>query len=39
MKIKICGITKEREIDYLNQVKTDYAGFVIFEKRLKYQGK
>ena len=29
MKIKICGITKEREIGYLNQVKTDYAGFVI----------
>ena len=36
MKIKICGITKEREIDYLNQVKTDYAGFVIFEKSKRY---
>lgn len=36
MKIKICGITKEREIGYLNQVKTDYAGFVIFEKSKRY---
>lgn len=36
MKIKICGITKEMEIGYLNQVKTDYAGFVIFEKSKRY---
>lgn len=31
-KIKICGLTKPEEADFLNQVKADYAGFVFFEK-------
>lgn len=31
-QIKICGITKPEETEYLNQNKVDYAGFVIFEK-------
>lgn len=29
-KIKICGITKELEADYLNEAGADYAGFVQF---------
>lgn len=29
-KIKICGITQEREIDKLIELKVDYAGFVVF---------
>lgn len=32
MKIKICGITSEREADYLNDNKVDFAGFVFYEK-------
>lgn len=32
MKIKICGITKVKETEYLNEVNVDYAGFVFFEK-------
>lgn len=32
MKIKICGITKIEETEYLNEAKVDYAGFVFFEK-------
>lgn len=31
-KIKICGLTKPEEADFLNQVKVDYAGFVFFAK-------
>lgn len=32
MKIKICGITKIDETEYLNEANVDYAGFVFFEK-------
>ena len=32
VKIKICGITKQEEIDTLNDAKVDYAGFVFYEK-------
>lgn len=28
-KIKTCGLTREREIDYVNQYLPDYAGFVL----------
>lgn len=31
-KIKICGLTKPKEAEYLNAVSADYAGFVFFEK-------
>ena len=31
-KIKICGITAAREVQWLNENKVDYAGFVFFEK-------
>lgn len=31
-QIKICGITTEEEIAYLNEVKVAYAGFVFYEK-------
>lgn len=29
-KIKICGITQERELDKLIELKVDYGGFVVF---------
>lgn len=32
MKIKICGITRPQEAEYLNKNKVDYAGFVFYEK-------
>lgn len=28
-KIKICGLSRERDIDYVNQYLPDYAGFVL----------
>ena len=31
-QIKICGITLENEVDYLNEAKVNYAGFVFYEK-------
>ena len=31
-KIKICGITRPVEAEYLNEAKVDYAGFVFYEK-------
>ena len=34
-KIKICGITREEEIQYLNSAGVDYAGFVLFYPKSK----
>lgn len=34
--IKICGITGEEEIEYLNEARVDYAGFVFYEKSRRY---
>ena len=31
-KIKICGLTKPEEAEYLNECGVDYAGFVFYEK-------
>ena len=28
MKLKICGLKREEDVDYVNQFKPDYAGFV-----------
>lgn len=35
MKIKICGITKLIEVDYMNEVMPDYVGFVFAESKRK----
>ena len=35
MKIKICGITRENEIELLNELHVDYAGFVLFFEKSK----
>lgn len=35
-KIKICGITREEEISWLNEAGVDYAGFVLYEKSKRY---
>ncbi len=32
MKIKICGLKREQDIDYANQLKPDYIGFIFYEK-------
>ncbi len=32
VKIKICGITRKEEAEYLNEFNIDYAGFVFYEK-------
>ena len=29
-QVKICGITGEQEIEWLNEYKPDFAGFVLF---------
>lgn len=31
-KVKICGITEQKEAEFLNEAKADYAGFVFYEK-------
>jgi len=33
MKIKICGLCREEDIDYVNEALPDYAGFVFAESR------
>lgn len=35
MRIKICGITQEKEIDSLIENKVDYAGFILFFPKSK----
>lgn len=35
MKIKICGLTKPKEAEYLNKHKVDYAGMVLFYNKSK----
>ena len=35
-KIKICGLTRRYEIDYVNEAKPDYIGFVFWEKSRRY---
>jgi len=35
MKIKICGLFREEDIDYVNEARPDYAGFIFAESRRK----
>lgn len=35
MKIKICGLFREQDIDYVNEAKPDYIGFVFAESKRK----
>lgn len=35
-KIKICGLSRPRDIDYVNEAKPDYIGFVFWEKSRRY---
>ena len=35
-KIKICGLTKEKEADYLNQIHADFAGMVLKAKEISH---
>ena len=35
VKIKICGITDKDEVDFLNKLNPDYAGFVFAESKRK----
>jgi len=35
MRIKICGLSRDADIDYVNEAKPDYAGFVFAESRRK----
>lgn len=36
MKIKICGLTRDQDIQAVNQWKPDYIGFVFVEKSRRY---
>ena len=33
MKIKICGLFRSEDIDYVNEARPDYVGFVFAESR------
>jgi len=35
MKIKICGLFRKEDIDYANEARPDYVGFVFAESRRK----
>lgn len=36
IKIKICGLFRPEDIEYVNQVQPDYIGFVFYEKSHRY---
>jgi len=38
IKIKICGLFREQDIDYVNEALPDYAGFVFAESRRRVSG-
>lgn len=38
MKIKICGIRREEDVQYLNELRPDFAGFVFADTRRKVTG-
>jgi phosphoribosylanthranilate isomerase len=33
LKIKICGLSREQDIDYVNEARPDYCGFVFTESK------
>jgi len=33
MKIKICGLSRDQDIDYVNEARPDYVGFVFAESK------
>jgi phosphoribosylanthranilate isomerase len=35
-KIKICGLFRRRDADYINQALPDYAGFIFYDKSRRY---
>lgn len=35
-KIKICGLFREEDIEYANQIMPDYIGFVFWERSRRY---
>jgi phosphoribosylanthranilate isomerase len=35
VKIKICGLSREEDIEYVNEARPDYSGFVFAESRRK----
>ena len=32
VKVKICGLRRREDIEYVNQYKPDFIGFVFYEK-------
>ena len=35
-KIKMCGLFREEDIDYVNEIKPEYIGFVFYKKSHRY---
>lgn len=35
-KVKLCGLTRICDIDYVNELMPDFVGFVFFEKSKRY---
>ena len=33
VKVKICGLSRKQDVDFVNQLLPDYAGFVFAESR------
>ena len=35
-KIKLCGLTREYDIEWANELKLDYIGFVFYPKSKRF---
>lgn len=36
MKIKICGLRRKEDIEYVNEIQPDYIGFIFYKKSKRY---
>lgn len=34
-KVKLCGLSRPCDIEYANEIKPDFIGFVFFEKSIR----
>ena len=36
MKIKVCGLNNQADIDQLNNIDIDFMGFIFYNKSLRF---
>ena len=39
MKVKVCGLNNQSDIELLNKIGIDFMGFIFYQKSPRYQNK